>query len=58
MVIGGGTAGMEVAQILAMRGHRVSLYEKEDRLGGQVNLTSIPLGKEEFAHIPVYFGHQ
>lgn len=36
MVIGGGPAGMEAARILARRGHEVSLYEKEQELGGQV----------------------
>ena len=58
MVIGGGPAGMETAQVLALRGHTVSLYEKGDRLGGQVNLSAVPPGREEFANIPVYFGHQ
>ena len=37
MVIGGGLAGMEAAIVLAQRGHRVSLYEKENKLGGQWN---------------------
>jgi len=35
MVIGGGPAGMEAARNLAQRGHRVSLYEKSEKLGGQ-----------------------
>lgn len=58
MVIGGGPAGMEVSQVLALRGHTVSLYEKSDQLGGQVNLSAIPPGREELANIPVYFGKQ
>jgi 2,4-dienoyl-CoA reductase (NADPH2) len=36
MVIGGGPAGMEAARIAAARGHKVTLFEKENRLGGQV----------------------
>ena len=36
MVIGGGPAGMEAARIAAMRGHTVTLYEKQKHLGGQV----------------------
>jgi 2,4-dienoyl-CoA reductase-like NADH-dependent reductase (Old Yellow Enzyme family)/thioredoxin reductase len=36
MVIGGGPAGMEAARTAAMRGHKVTLCEKENRLGGQV----------------------
>ncbi|MFC1919097.1 FAD-dependent oxidoreductase [Chloroflexota bacterium] len=35
MVIGGGPAGMEAARTLAERGHQVTLYEKNDHLGGQ-----------------------
>lgn len=34
MVIGGGPAGMQAAQTLCQRGHKVTLYEKSDRLGG------------------------
>jgi len=34
MIIGGGIAGMEAARVLALRGHKVDLYEKTDALGG------------------------
>ena len=34
MVIGGGPAGMQAAQTLRERGHKVSLYEKSNQLGG------------------------
>jgi NADPH-dependent 2,4-dienoyl-CoA reductase/sulfur reductase-like enzyme len=34
MVIGGGVAGLEAARVCALRGHRVTLYEKTGRLGG------------------------
>ena len=33
-VIGGGIGGMETARVLALRGHKVTLYEKTDNLGG------------------------
>jgi len=48
MVIGGGVAGCEAAVYAAMRGHTVSLYEKEDRLGGRWIAASIPPGKSEY----------
>jgi 2,4-dienoyl-CoA reductase (NADPH2) len=34
VVVGGGPAGLEAARVAALRGHRVSLYEREQRLGG------------------------
>jgi len=48
-VVGGGPAGMEAASTLARRGHRVTLFEKEDRLGGQLNLAAVPPGRGELA---------
>ncbi|MDO5411007.1 MAG: FAD-dependent oxidoreductase [Lachnospiraceae bacterium] len=33
-VIGGGVAGMEFAYTAALRGHKVEIYEKEDKMGG------------------------
>ena len=51
MVAGGGPAGMEFALTAAERGHEVHLYEKEDRLGGQVNLAKTPPGKGEFQRL-------
>lgn len=35
-VIGGGPGGIECARILDARGHKVTLFEKSDRLGGQL----------------------
>jgi NADPH-dependent 2,4-dienoyl-CoA reductase/sulfur reductase-like enzyme len=35
MVVGGGVAGMEAARVMAERGHQVSIYEKDGKLGGQ-----------------------
>ncbi len=41
-VAGGGPAGMEVARRLALRGHRVTLLEAGERLGGTLQFASIP----------------
>jgi 2,4-dienoyl-CoA reductase (NADPH2) len=51
MVAGGGPAGMEFAITAAERGHRVTLYEKEGSLGGQINLAKMAPGKREFQKI-------
>lgn len=48
-IIGGGPAGLQVAWILAKRGHNVVLFEKEQYVGGQYNLASIPPFKQELA---------
>ncbi|MFQ5924369.1 MAG: FAD-dependent oxidoreductase [Dehalococcoidia bacterium] len=40
MVVGGGPAGMECARVCAERGHKVTLYEKDDKLGGMVHLAA------------------
>lgn len=49
LVVGGGPAGMETARVASLRGHAVVLYEKEDRLGGQVILASKTPVREEFS---------
>jgi len=51
MIAGGGPAGMEFAVTAGSLGHDVTLYEKESRLGGQINLAMSPPGKAEFMNI-------
>ena len=51
IVIGGGPAGMEAARVTALRGHQVTLYEKESRLGGLINVLSLAPGREEFNQV-------
>jgi 2,4-dienoyl-CoA reductase (NADPH2) len=58
MVVGGGPAGMEAALICAQRGHRVTLYEKTERLGGQANLAHIAPGRGEFKLVASYLSRQ
>jgi len=47
LVIGGGPAGMKAACTAAERGHKVTLIEKDDRLGGQLLLNRCIPGREE-----------
>ena len=46
LVAGGGPAGMSAAVYLSQRGHRVTLAEKEDQLGGQFMLAWQAPGKK------------
>jgi 2,4-dienoyl-CoA reductase (NADPH2) len=41
LVAGGGPAGLEAARIAALRGHDVTLYEKETKLGGLMRLAAL-----------------
>ncbi len=46
-IIGGGPAGMQAALTLSERGFAPVLFEKEDHLGGQLNVAEKPLLKEK-----------
>ena len=46
-VIGGGIGGMEAAIVCAKRGHKVTLYEKSDKLGGVFIAAAAPSFKEK-----------
>ena len=55
MIAGGGPAGLEAARVAALRGHRVTLYEKGDRLGGQSLVASKAPGREELDEVGRYY---
>ncbi len=50
-VVGGGPAGLKAAVIAARRGHRVTLYERQPELGGQVNLAVKVTNRAEFGDL-------
>jgi 7beta-hydroxy-3-oxochol-24-oyl-CoA 4-desaturase len=54
LVAGGGPAGLEAARVAALRGHAVTLYEREAKPGGQLNLAAAPPFKQEICRIPKY----
>ncbi|MBI4222856.1 MAG: FAD-dependent oxidoreductase, partial [Planctomycetes bacterium] len=58
VVVGGGPGGMEAARVLALRGHNVTLYEKNNQLGGQLRYAYIPPGREEIQNIISYLEKQ
>lgn len=54
-VVGAGPAGLEASRVLAMRGHNVTLFEKQNRIGGQLLHAVLVPGKQEFLHTIRYF---
>lgn len=57
-VVGAGPAGLACATISAQRGHSVTLFEAEDKIGGQFNMAKVIPGKEEYAETIRYYGRQ
>jgi len=51
LIIGGGPAGLRAAEAATLRGHEVTLYEKSDKLGGQVNIAALGAGREELKSV-------
>lgn len=60
VVVGGGPAGMEAARVAALRGHKVTLYERENKLGGLLPLAALVKGTkiEDLPAIVRYFKTQ
>jgi 2,4-dienoyl-CoA reductase (NADPH2) len=54
-VVGAGMAGLAAATTLAERGHKVTLFEAQDRIGGQFNYAKAIPGKEDFEDTLRYF---
>lgn len=57
-VIGGGVGGMEAARIATIRGHKVTIYEKTDKLGGVFIPASAPSFKEKDKMLIEWFKRQ
>lgn len=55
LVVGAGPAGCEFTIQAAERGHTVTIWEKEERIGGQLSMVASPPGKKEFSTLTKYF---
>lgn len=51
MVVGAGPAGLVAARTAAMRGHKVTVYEATDHVGGAFRSAAYPSGKGELATV-------
>ena len=55
VVVGAGIAGLEAARVAALRGHNVTVYEKEDKIGGQIHIAAVPPRKSEILRAVEYY---
>ncbi|SLN24066.1 2,4-dienoyl-CoA reductase [NADPH] [Roseovarius gaetbuli] len=54
-VVGAGPAGLSAAITAVGRGHKVTLFDRADRIGGQLNMARVIPGKEEFHGLVEWF---
>lgn len=54
LIVGGGPGGLETARLAALRGHRVTLWEQEETLGGQLKLAATARSREELGEAVVW----
>lgn len=57
-VVGAGPAGLSASTVAAECGHEVTLFDMDDKIGGQFNIAKQIPGKEEFYETLRYFGNK
>ena len=58
LVVGGGPAGLEAARVAAERGHRVTLAERPEQLGGQFRLAGRQPSRSQVTDLIAWFGRR
>lgn len=58
MVVGGGPAGLSSAVFLAKKGHEVVIYEKQEKLGGNLRYAFVPSFKKEMKRVIEHYKNE
>lgn len=58
VVVGGGPAGLEAARVSALKGHRVTLLEAKESVGGALLIGGIPSFKHDDLELVEWYKHQ
>ncbi|MBT2685948.1 FAD-dependent oxidoreductase [Bacillus sp. ISL-37] len=58
VIVGGGPGGMEAARVLALKGYKVTLFEINSKLGGQLNLVTDPVYKKKMKKYVKYLNNE
>ncbi len=57
-IVGAGPAGLSTAVVAAKRGHKVTVFDQSNEVGGQLNMAKTVPGKEEFFGLVDYYRAQ
>ncbi len=55
LVVGAGPAGLAVARMAALHGHKVTIVEENSQVGGMARLASLPPGRSEIMELVAYY---
>ena len=58
VIIGSGPAGLEAARVATILGHQVTILEKKDQIGGQINVAYVPPGRGGINEMIGYYHSQ
>ncbi|KKK42694.1 MAG: NADH oxidase, partial [Candidatus Lokiarchaeum sp. GC14_75] len=58
VIVGSGPGGLEAARVATIIGHKVTILEKKEKIGGQVNAAFVPPGRNEMQEIIKYYKAQ
>ncbi len=57
-IVGAGVGGLEAANVMSLRGHQVTIFEKDKEIGGRFRYASLPPGKKDYLSLLYYYHKQ